>query len=224
MVKSAVCLYAMTPDTDFIVDRHPALPQVAIGAGFSGHGFKFAPAIGELLADLVADPVAESIPRLRLSRFERAGMADSTQTRVARVILSIAWRLRFPDDSLDVDPGRRRVDRRRRSQRRDRVLRKRSFRPITVCLAPFIDDAPQILIAGDEPRCRGLAGAAAVRHLAQTLAQVPDEGRKLVLVKVRGERKDAAISRLQKSHDAVHEPVVVSLLRIDLRHTSPLAA
>ena len=75
VVKSAVCLYAMTPDTDFIVDRHPALPQVAIGAGFSGHGFKFAPAIGELLADLVVNPVAESIPRLRLSRFERAGMA-----------------------------------------------------------------------------------------------------------------------------------------------------
>ncbi len=57
----------MTPDTDFIVDRHPELPQVAIGAGFSGHGFKFAPAIGELLADLVTDPVAESIPRLQTS-------------------------------------------------------------------------------------------------------------------------------------------------------------
>jgi N-methyl-L-tryptophan oxidase len=68
----------MTPDTDFIIDRHPVLPQVAIGAGFSGHGFKFAPAIGELLADLVTNPAAESIPRLRLSRFERAGMAGST--------------------------------------------------------------------------------------------------------------------------------------------------
>jgi monomeric sarcosine oxidase len=77
VVKSAVCLYAMTPDTDFIVDRHPALPRVAIGAGFSGHGFKFAPAIGELLAELVVDPVAEAIPRLRLSRFERAGTAGS---------------------------------------------------------------------------------------------------------------------------------------------------
>ena len=78
VVKSAVCLYAMTPDTDFIVDRHPALPQVAIGAGFSGHGFKFAPAIGELLAELVIEPEAEAIPRLRLSRFERAGIAGST--------------------------------------------------------------------------------------------------------------------------------------------------
>jgi sarcosine oxidase len=78
VVKSAVCLYAMTPDTDFIVDRHPALRQVAIGAGFSGHGFKFAPAIGELLADLVVDPRDETIPRLRLSRFDHAGMMGST--------------------------------------------------------------------------------------------------------------------------------------------------
>jgi monomeric sarcosine oxidase len=78
VVKSAVCLYAMTPDTDFIVDRHPALPQVAIGAGFSGHGFKFAPAIGELLAKLVSDPLAETTPRLRLSRFARAGAAGAT--------------------------------------------------------------------------------------------------------------------------------------------------
>jgi glycine/D-amino acid oxidase-like deaminating enzyme len=67
----------MTPDTDFIIDRHPALAQVAIGAGFSGHGFKFAPAIGELLAELVVDPVAETIPRLRLSRFEHVGTRSS---------------------------------------------------------------------------------------------------------------------------------------------------
>jgi len=80
VMKSAVCLYAMTPDTDFIVDRHPLLPQVAIGAGFSGHGFKFAPAIGELLAELITDPVSESIPRLQLSRFERAGVADSSSS------------------------------------------------------------------------------------------------------------------------------------------------
>lgn len=69
VVKSAVCLYAMTPDTDFIIDRHPASSRVAIGAGFSGHGFKFAPAVGELLANLITDPAAESIPRLQLSRF-----------------------------------------------------------------------------------------------------------------------------------------------------------
>jgi sarcosine oxidase len=76
VIESTVCLYAMTPDTDFLLDRHPARPQVAIGVGFSGHGFKFAPAVGELLADLVVNPVAETIPRLRLSRFAQAGMTS----------------------------------------------------------------------------------------------------------------------------------------------------
>jgi sarcosine oxidase len=46
------CLYTMTPDKHFVVDRHPAHEQVAIACGFSGHGFKFAPVIGEILADL----------------------------------------------------------------------------------------------------------------------------------------------------------------------------
>jgi monomeric sarcosine oxidase len=75
-VKSAVCLYGRTPDTDFIVDRHPVWPQVALAAGFSGHGFKFAPAIGELLADFVTDPTVKAIPRLALSRFARVAPAS----------------------------------------------------------------------------------------------------------------------------------------------------
>lgn len=75
VVKSAVCLYMMTPDSDFILDRHPERPNVAIGAGFSGHGFKFAPAIGEVLANLATDPTFESQGRFRLNRFESAGVA-----------------------------------------------------------------------------------------------------------------------------------------------------
>jgi len=47
-----VCLYTMSPDHHFVVGLHPAHPQVAIAAGFSGHGFKFASVIGEVLADL----------------------------------------------------------------------------------------------------------------------------------------------------------------------------
>lgn len=46
------CLYTNSPDGHFIVDRHPATPGVVLAAGFSGHGFKFAPVIGEALADL----------------------------------------------------------------------------------------------------------------------------------------------------------------------------
>jgi monomeric sarcosine oxidase len=50
---SATCLYTMTPDDDFIVDHHPEFRNVIFAAGFSGHGFKFAPLIAVALADLV---------------------------------------------------------------------------------------------------------------------------------------------------------------------------
>jgi sarcosine oxidase len=50
---SATCLYTMTPDEDFIVDRHPEFKNVVFAAGFSGHGFKFAPVIAQGLADLL---------------------------------------------------------------------------------------------------------------------------------------------------------------------------
>jgi len=59
----------MTPDADFIVDRHPEHSHIAIGAGFSGHGFKFTPAIGEALANLALDPASSSLTRLSLNRF-----------------------------------------------------------------------------------------------------------------------------------------------------------
>lgn len=49
---SVVCLYTNTPDEHFWIDRHPAHPQVLIASPCSGHGFKFAPVIGEILADL----------------------------------------------------------------------------------------------------------------------------------------------------------------------------
>ena len=47
------CLYTMSPDEHFIVDHHPQHSNVAFAAGLSGHGFKFAPALGRALADLV---------------------------------------------------------------------------------------------------------------------------------------------------------------------------
>ncbi len=48
-VETERCLYDNTPDEDFVLDR---IGRVVIGAGTSGHGFKFAPLLGELLADL----------------------------------------------------------------------------------------------------------------------------------------------------------------------------
>jgi sarcosine oxidase len=54
-VNAKNCLYTMSPDSNFIVGLHPAHANVAIACGFSGHGFKFAPAIGEALADLATE-------------------------------------------------------------------------------------------------------------------------------------------------------------------------
>lgn len=50
---SAVCLFTNMPDGDFLIDRHPEYPQVLISSPCSGHGFKFASAIGEIQADLL---------------------------------------------------------------------------------------------------------------------------------------------------------------------------
>lgn len=47
------CMYTLTPDRHFLIDVHPDHPNVAVAGGFSGHGFKFAPVVGEVLADLV---------------------------------------------------------------------------------------------------------------------------------------------------------------------------
>lgn len=54
-VKASVCLYTMTPDSNFVLDSHPDFKNVVVAAGFSGHGFKFAPVIGEVMADLALD-------------------------------------------------------------------------------------------------------------------------------------------------------------------------
>ena len=47
------CLFTNSPDRHFILDHHPAHPEVALAAGFSGHGYKFCSVVGEVMADLV---------------------------------------------------------------------------------------------------------------------------------------------------------------------------
>jgi sarcosine oxidase len=66
----AVCMYTMSPDEHFIVDRHPADRRIVFAAGLSGHGFKFTSALGEVLADLAMEGEAHvPISFLSLSRF-----------------------------------------------------------------------------------------------------------------------------------------------------------
>jgi len=65
------CMYDVTPDEDFILDRHPGGKGVIIGSGFSGHGFKFGILIGEMLAALARGvPSPVPLERFRLARFD----------------------------------------------------------------------------------------------------------------------------------------------------------
>ena len=69
--RHAVCMYTMTPDEHFLVDRHPHHAQVVFAAGLSGHGFKFTPVLGQILADLALDGrTSEPVDFLRLDRPE----------------------------------------------------------------------------------------------------------------------------------------------------------
>jgi sarcosine oxidase len=64
-VRARTCVYTNTPDLHFIIDRHPEHPAVLVVSPCSGHGFKYAAAIGEAVAQLAADEV----PRVDLSPF-----------------------------------------------------------------------------------------------------------------------------------------------------------
>jgi glycine/D-amino acid oxidase-like deaminating enzyme len=69
-IKHSVCFYTMSPDENFLVDRHPASERVVFAAGLSGHGFKFTSVLGEALADLsLAGGTSLPIEFLSLRRF-----------------------------------------------------------------------------------------------------------------------------------------------------------
>jgi sarcosine oxidase len=73
LTESTVCLYTNTPDRDFVLDYHPAHPRAIIASPCSGHGFKFASAVGEILADLAM----ERTPAFDLSPFRATRFALS---------------------------------------------------------------------------------------------------------------------------------------------------
>jgi sarcosine oxidase len=60
VVSGLICLYENSPDEHFLIDRLPDHPNVIFGAGFSGHGFKFASVVGEILADMITEGRATS--------------------------------------------------------------------------------------------------------------------------------------------------------------------
>jgi sarcosine oxidase len=73
------CRYTMTPDEDFIIDRHPQHPQIVIASACSGHGFKFGIVLGRILADLATSGATEhDIARFRLDRPALAGRWENS--------------------------------------------------------------------------------------------------------------------------------------------------
>ncbi len=70
LARHAVCMYTLSPDQHFLLDHWPESSAVTLACGFSGHGYKFASVIGEILADLTLDgKTPHPIDFLRLSRF-----------------------------------------------------------------------------------------------------------------------------------------------------------
>jgi sarcosine oxidase len=72
LLSMTVCMYTNSPDSHFIIDRHPNHDRVHLACGFSGHGFKFASVIGEAMADLaMSGRSALPIEFLGLQRFAK---------------------------------------------------------------------------------------------------------------------------------------------------------
>ena len=78
LIGAEVCQYEASPDSHFIVDRHPAAPNVWILGGGSGHGFKMGPALGEMAASLVLGE-RQPDPTFALARFSTSRSDRDTQ-------------------------------------------------------------------------------------------------------------------------------------------------
>lgn len=77
LVESVSCKYTLTPDQHFVIGVHPSAPNVTIASPCSGHGYKFASVIGEILSDLAIDGATRhAIGLFTPTRF-RAGGARS---------------------------------------------------------------------------------------------------------------------------------------------------
>ena len=74
-VRHAVCMYTRTPDRHFIVDRHPHFSNVVLACGFSGHGYKFTPVLGDALAELALTGRTDA--PIGFLSLERPGLASS---------------------------------------------------------------------------------------------------------------------------------------------------
>lgn len=68
LVHHSICMYTMSPDGHFVVDRYPGMENVVFAAGLSGHGFKFAPVLGKQLIDLLDGQGDSRMEFLRMTK------------------------------------------------------------------------------------------------------------------------------------------------------------
>ncbi|HUF63261.1 MAG TPA: N-methyl-L-tryptophan oxidase [Verrucomicrobiales bacterium] len=79
-LSTRLCRYTNSPDHHFIIGPHPAEPRVILAAGFSGHGFKFASVIGEILAELAVEgKTRHSMTLFSPARFAECGAGDDVR-------------------------------------------------------------------------------------------------------------------------------------------------
>jgi sarcosine oxidase/L-pipecolate oxidase len=83
LARRRLCLYTDVFDGDFVIDRLPGDERVVLATGGSGHAFKFAPLLGELVADRV-----EGKDNARLARFawRSPGAARPEQARASSIV------------------------------------------------------------------------------------------------------------------------------------------
>jgi sarcosine oxidase len=83
ILETTSCRYTMTPDEDFIIDVHPEHRQIVFASPCSSHGFKFAPVVGQMLADLAVNGTTSyPIARFRLDRPALSEAWSPTQAAV----------------------------------------------------------------------------------------------------------------------------------------------
>jgi sarcosine oxidase len=71
LVASDLCYYTTTPDSGFIIDRHPDYDQLLVLAACSGHGFKHSLAVGEVAAQMLVEEVgSQNVSPFSLRRFD----------------------------------------------------------------------------------------------------------------------------------------------------------
>jgi monomeric sarcosine oxidase len=84
--SSRICLYTMTPDEHFLIDKHPEYPYIVFGGGCSGHSFKFSPLIGSILTDLALNGTTEH----DISLFNVQRLLHLTQDTIQHIPLTSA--------------------------------------------------------------------------------------------------------------------------------------